>query len=243
MNLFKDCLPKVKYSNELKTRVEERLSTRAVLGDRERAGPGATSTGSGSGSGSGSGTEHGIEWGDGLRKAAVVIGIVDDAEGRACFLLTRRSMHLSNHPGQWALPGGMLEPGEDPATAALRELHEELGLELGQEDLLGRLDEYPTRSGFSIAPFVAWAPAGVVLQPDPEEVDSVYRVPLMDLAIPDLVHTYQIPESDRPVLSLNILGDRIHAPTAAIIYQFCEWALHDRATRVEHFEQPRFAWR
>ena len=67
---------------------------------------------------------------DGLRPAAVACALVDDARGEPCFLLTRRVSSLRNHGGQWALPGGRLDPGEDAPQAALRELHEELGLEL-----------------------------------------------------------------------------------------------------------------
>jgi hypothetical protein len=68
-------------------------------------------------------------------------------------------------------------------------------------------------------------------------------VPLADLDRPDVPILSTIPESDRPVLSMPILGGRVHAPTAAFIYQLLEVGLHGRETRVAHFEQPVFAWR
>src|SRR5436309_15652566 len=90
------------------------------------------------------------------RPAAVAVVVVPDEDGRAAVLLTRRASGLRRHGGQWALPGGRLDPGETPETAALRELEEEVGLTLPPASLLGRLDDYPTRSGFVIAPVVAW---------------------------------------------------------------------------------------
>jgi 8-oxo-dGTP pyrophosphatase MutT (NUDIX family) len=90
-----------------------------------------------------------------LRGAAVAIALVEEHAGLGV-LLTRRAAGLRAHPGQWSLPGGKAEPIESPADAALRELHEELGVLAGQEDVLGLLDDYPTRSGYSITPVVAW---------------------------------------------------------------------------------------
>ena len=72
-------------------------------------------------------------------------------------LLTLRASGLRAHSNQWALPGGRCDAGETPVEAALRELHEELGLELEPDDVLGMLDDYPTRSGYLITPVVAWA--------------------------------------------------------------------------------------
>ncbi len=179
----------------------------------------------------------------GRRRAAVALALVADAEGRACFVLTRRSSRLRRHAGQWALPGGRLDPGEAPEQAALRELEEEVGLRLAEDALLGSLDDYPTRSGFVITPVVAWGGADRVLRPEPGEVASVHRVPLADLERPDVPHLRRIPESDRPVISIPLVGTHIHAPTAAILFQLREVALRGRATRVAHFEQPVFAWR
>jgi len=176
-----------------------------------------------------------------LKRAAVCVVVTDDGRGEAALLLTRRAQHLSTHSGQFALPGGRIDEGESTLDAARREALEEIGLELAAEAFLGRLDDYPTRSGYLITPLVAWLPAGVALVPNPAEVARIYRVPLADLGRgPEFV---AIPESDRPVIRYPLLGTTIHAPTAAVMYQFMEAALHGRSTRVAHLEQPVWAWK
>jgi 8-oxo-dGTP pyrophosphatase MutT (NUDIX family) len=179
----------------------------------------------------------------GLRPAAVALALLPDERGAPCFVLTRRAVGLRAHGGQWALPGGRLDAGETPAQAALRELEEEVGLELGPDAALGLLDDYPTRSGFTITPVVVWAGSEARLAANPEEVAAAYRVPLRELEREDVPHLRQIPESDRPVISIPLLGTHIHAPTAAILFQLREVALRGVETRVAHYEQPVFAWR
>jgi 8-oxo-dGTP pyrophosphatase MutT (NUDIX family) len=176
------------------------------------------------------------------RPAAVALVLLPDAEGRAGFLLTRRADRLRAHARQWALPGGRIEPDESAPAAALRELREEVGLALKADAVLGVLDDYPTRSGFVITPVVVWCEAATELTPNPEEVMRVYHVPLDDLERPEVPILVSIPESDRPVIQLPILSTLIHAPTAAVIYQMREVVVHGRATRVDHFEQPVWAW-
>jgi 8-oxo-dGTP pyrophosphatase MutT (NUDIX family) len=178
---------------------------------------------------------------DGGKAAAVVMAIIPEAD-TAAFLLTRRPSHLSNHPGQFALPGGRIEPGESPEEAALRELAEELGVSLPPEAVLGRLDDYVTRSGFVITPVVAWA-GDVDIVANADEVAAVYRIPLGELDRPDAPRLVAIPESERPVIQMPMLDNFIHAPTAAVLYQFREVAIRGLATRVAHFEQPVWAWR
>jgi len=171
-----------------------------------------------------------------VRHAAVAVVVLPDEQGRACFVLTRRLSTLRRHSGQWALPGGRLEPGEAPEQAALRELHEEVGLELDAHAVLGRLDDFLTRSGHLISPFILWAPTPTVLTASPDEVDAVFRVPLQDLDRPGALHL-------EPLLHFEIVGSTVFAPTAAVLYQFREVGLHARTVRVAHVEQPHFAWR
>lgn len=178
-----------------------------------------------------------------LKRAAVVIALTEsDAGGGTSFLLTRRAPGLRSHSAQWALPGGRCDAGETQAQAALRELHEELGLDLAGSEVLGLLDDYPTRSGYLITPVVVWAGSGVSIVPNPAEVASVHRVALDDIERADAFSFTSIPESTRRVIRFRLAGGHIHAPTAALIYQFSE-LLAGRQTRVAELEQPVFAWR
>ena len=180
----------------------------------------------------------------GLKRAAVAIVLVegDRAADGTALLLTRRAPGLRSHGGQWALPGGRCDDGEEPVTAARRELHEELGLELGPEDVLGLLDDYPTRSGYLITPVVLWSAGDAVITPNPDEVASAHRIALADIERTDAFDFTLIPESTRRVIRFRHAGQLIHAPTAALIYQFRE-VLAGRATRVDELEQPVFAWK
>ena len=178
-----------------------------------------------------------------LKRAAVAITLTEAAaSGGTALLLTLRASGLRAHSNQWALPGGRCDEGETPAQAALRELHEELGLELGEGDVLGLLDDYPTRSGYLITPVVLWAGTGAALSPNPDEVASVHRIALEDIEDADAFSFTTIPESTRRVIRFRHAGQFIHAPTAALIYQFRE-VLAGRDTRVAELEQPVFAWK
>jgi len=176
------------------------------------------------------------------RHAAVAIAITDAEDGSPAFVLTRRVSRLRAHAGQWALPGGRLDAGETAIDAVLRELDEEVGLARGTGDVLAVLDDYPTRSGYLITPVVVWGGDAALLKPNPDEVASVHRVPLATIEASDAIDFTRIPESERPVVRLR-MGERfIHAPTAAVLYQFRE-VLAGRSTRVDELEQPVFAWR
>ncbi|HYG28271.1 MAG TPA: CoA pyrophosphatase [Caulobacteraceae bacterium] len=182
--------------------------------------------------------------GGGLTRAAVVLALTraDDGSNETAFLLTRRAAGMRAHAGQWALPGGRCDPGESLEAAALRELHEELGVRLGSEHILGVLDDYPTRSGYAIAPVVAWLEDASALKPNPHEVASTHHVRLDHVGHEDAVAFETIPESPRPLIRLRIGEHHIHAPTAAVIYQLRE-LVAGRITRVAELEQPVFAWR
>ena len=177
-----------------------------------------------------------------LKRAAVAIALTGDAADGTAILLTLRAAGLRAHSSQWALPGGRCDEGETQVTAALRELHEELGLELGPDDVLGLLDDYPTRSGYLITPVVVWAAPSAAISPNPDEVASVHRIALGDIERADAFDFITIHESTRRVIRFRHAGQFIHAPTAALIYQFRE-VLAGRDTRVAELEQPVFAWR
>lgn len=182
-----------------------------------------------------------------LERAAVVLAVVDSPskiEG-PCFLLTRRASKMRKHAGQFALPGGKVDAGESIEQAALRELKEELGITVDDKDILGVLDDYPTRSGFCITPVVVWLGQHTTIRPNPDEVAKVFHIPLEELYKQDLVNLDPGEVQDRPVLSINLttLGHEVYAPTAAIIYQFYEAALSGNDTRVAFYDEPRFAWK
>jgi len=190
---------------------------------------------------------------DGRRHAAVAVVLVDShprrhaavtvgVAGGAAFLLCQRAVDMTRHAGQWALPGGSIDPGESALQAALRELDEELGIRLGPRSVVGWLDDYPTRSGYVITPVVLWGDSDPPLKPARDEVLAVYRVTLETLVSAD-PRFIAIPESDRRVLQLPLDGHLIHAPTGAILYQLRQVGLLGRiGERVDDFEQPVFAW-
>ena len=191
------------------------------------------------------------------RRAAVAVAVTEAGLGAAvqgapvhaqwsaatALLLTRRAESLSAHAGQWAMPGGRIDAGETPEQAALRELVEEVGLSLPPAAICGRLDDYATRSGYVITPVVVWAGAARDLSPNPGEVASIHRIPASEMLRDDAPILNHVKGAEHPVLRMPV-GERwIAAPTAAFIYQFREWCLLERDTRVAHFDQPVFAWK
>jgi 8-oxo-dGTP pyrophosphatase MutT (NUDIX family) len=178
----------------------------------------------------------------GVHAAVCLVCVRPTVGADLAVVVTRRSTRLATHRAQFALPGGRLDPGESVVGAGLRELSEEMGMSLPAEAVLGTLDDFMTRSGFRVTPIVVWAAdTPFAATPSAAEVSEVHLVPVADLdVVPRFV---TIPESDRPVIQMPLLGRRIHAPTGAILHQFAEVVLHGRATRVAEFEQPVFAWR
>ena len=162
----------------------------------------------------------------------------------AAFLLCRRAAKLSAHAGQWALPGGRCDGGETAPQAALRELHEELGLHLDEGSVLGLLDDYATRSGYVITPVVVWGGGDVDLVPTRPRSRTPIGSGCTSCAAPILPASRRSPRATGPVVQVPLGGDLIHAPTGAMLVQFRWVAIEGRLDeRVDHFEQPVFAWR
>jgi 8-oxo-dGTP pyrophosphatase MutT (NUDIX family) len=110
--------------------------------------------------------------------AAVLIPVVAHPE-RLSVLFTRRTTHLKSHAGQVSFPGGRAEPGDASAEfTALREAKEEIGLADERVEILGRLPDYRTRTGFRVTPVVGAIRPPLELKPDPREVEAVFEVPL-----------------------------------------------------------------
>jgi 8-oxo-dGTP pyrophosphatase MutT (NUDIX family) len=191
------------------------------------------------------------------RAAAVAVAVVEEGDGacldgvptpdtwshEAALILTRRAAGLRNHPDQWALPGGRLDADESAEAAALRELVEEVGLEVGADAVLGRLDDFVTRSGFVITPVVVWAGAARALSANAAEVASIHRIPVSEFMRSDAPWLDREDEGEQPVLRMPVGTSWIAAPTAAVLYQFRELCIAGRPTRVAHYEQPLFARR
>ena len=116
-------------------------------------------------------------------RASVLVPLVQRDD--LTVLLTQRTDHLTNHPGQISFPGGRAEPADaDTAATALREAHEEIGLEPRRVELLGSMPTYTTGTGFIVTPVVGLLPADLTLRVDPFEVASVFEVPLAFLMNP-----------------------------------------------------------
>ena len=198
-----------------------------------------------------------IESSKDLKRAAVALTVVNAAQGPdldgipassfaitdGALILTRRSLKLKHHAGQWALPGGQIEAKECPREAALRELTEEVGLTVSKQSILGRLDDFITRSGFIISPIVVWGGPDTALRANPGEVASIHRIPISEFMRQDAPILWDNLEGEHPILLMPVGNSSIAAPTAAILYQFREVAISGRDTRVAHYEQPFFAWK
>jgi 8-oxo-dGTP pyrophosphatase MutT (NUDIX family) len=139
--------------------------------------------------------------------------------------------------------GGKLDAGEDAVAGALRELHEEAGLEIARDRVAGLLDDLVTDSGFAITPVVVLAPAGARPRRNAGEIASLHEVPLANL-LAEHVPRWATTDDGRPLLQMPLRRDMvIHAPTGAILLQFREVALRGRELRIADLVQPEWTRR
>ena len=121
---------------------------------------------------------------DGLHDAAVLVPVVDHREG-ATIILTERSSRLRSHSGQIAFPGGRIDPTDaSPEQAALREAEEEIGLDPSLVEVVGRMPDYVTGSGYRIRPILSVVRPGFLLTLNVDEVEDAFEVPLSFLMDP-----------------------------------------------------------
>lgn len=124
-----------------------------------------------------------VELATALRPAAVLLLVVNHYEPTVVF--TQRTAHLADHAGQISFPGGRCDDDDcTPERTALREAREEVGVDDQRIEILGRLPEYRTSTGFAVTPIVGWAEPPLSFRPDPQEVAEVFEVPLAFLLDP-----------------------------------------------------------
>jgi 8-oxo-dGTP pyrophosphatase MutT (NUDIX family) len=181
-----------------------------------------------------------IESKESLVRAAVAVVLMRASDGSPCVPLFLRAASLARHAGQMGLPGGKLNAGERTQDAALRELREELGLQVEPDCVLGTLDDFDTRSGFTITPVVVWGAADAAdLVPSAAEIAQLYLVTLDELRSAVAVTA----PGTSSEFCLRMEWGEVYAPTAAILYQFSQVALDGRTLRVNDFYQPPFTHR
>lgn len=177
----------------------------------------------------------------GLRRAAICIPLCV-ADGELSVAIIERAASLRSHAGQWGFPGGKIDAGETTLAAALREFEEELGVALQESHVLGRLDDFVTRSGYVISPFVVWIGDAANLSPNAAEVARVFSVSFNHLLSDAAVEWFVVTDSEKPSVRIAMHDDYFYAPSAAMLFQLREIAL-GRTTRVSEIEQPDFARR
>ena len=163
------------------------------------------------------------------RPASVLLALLDRPSGPTV-LFTERAAHLKDHAGQVSLPGGRIAGGESPAEAALREAHEEVGLEPKTVDVIGSLDEFITGTGFAVMPVVGVvADSEFVATPDPREVAGVFEVPLGVILDRTAMSVGYFERHGSRLLTyeLNYGGRRIWGATAAVLRNFQDVILDD----------------
>lgn len=157
------------------------------------------------------------------RPAAVLIGVIDRTE--PMIVLTQRTTHLPSHPGQVAFPGGKIDETDvSPADAALREAHEEIGLDRDFVEPIGYLDLYLTMSGYRVLPTVARIDPKYQIVLNPYEVEDAFEVPLDFLLDPKnhLLRSWNVRGFERSYYEIPFEGRRIWGVTAGIVRNLYE---------------------
>jgi 8-oxo-dGTP pyrophosphatase MutT (NUDIX family) len=161
--------------------------------------------------------------GDHYKLAAVLMPIQERDDGDH-LVLTKRAEHLSHHRGQVAFPGGRVD-ADDPGelAAALRETHEEIGIDPSHVLVLGRLDQVTAAYDFVVTPFVGIIPPFCEFRLNPAETDAVFSVPIAALLEPKCVAIADhLSSHGEPVYHFYCNGWDIWGATARIIVQFLE---------------------
>jgi len=156
--------------------------------------------------------------------AAVLIALLDRPQGLS-ILLTQRTDHLSHHAGQISFPGGRIEDSDsDPIAAALREAEEEIGLSPARVEVLGRMSDYVTTTGFTIVPVVGALSGTITLTPDPFEVAEIFELPLAFILDPDhhLQKSRMLDGIERFFWQLPFEGRNIWGATAGMLVEFSD---------------------
>jgi 8-oxo-dGTP pyrophosphatase MutT (NUDIX family) len=157
--------------------------------------------------------------GTGVRASAVLAPLYE-IDGQVQVVLTRRAQHLRSHSGEVSFPGGGQEVGEDLRATALRETHEEIGLDPSWVEVVGELDHLETVTSRSfITPFVGVLPGRPALVPNPNEVDRILHVPLAGLLAPDVFREerWGLPPLDRPIYFFEVVDETIWGATGSML--------------------------
>jgi 8-oxo-dGTP pyrophosphatase MutT (NUDIX family) len=166
-------------------------------------------------------------------RASAVLAALYEEHGEVLVVLTRRAQHLRSHRGEVSFPGGGQETGEDLQATALREAKEEIDLDPGSVEIIGRLDHLTTFTNRSfIMPFVGILAARPALTANAGEVELILHVPLSDLLADGVFREerWGVPPLDRPQIFFEIVGDTIWGATAAMLRNLLALATDTYAT-------------